>query len=314
MKRLLLDKNLTDGAKIFYQTLWLFYGKECNATHEELSQLFGKSVRGIHYFLAELKKHGWVFIGYTNEKNHSGRHIVLTYDLFADLDSQNLPARVSPANLSNSSAILRNSPADNHDLSANLRTPININELVYSESISSEDSESVVESKNESESCKKENKEKKPTKKENKEAHAKELLTSLALPSSLDPDLWNTFIAHRAEIKKPLKAVGKSRMIHRLLDLEAQGIDINEAIETSIRNGWQDVFAPKPSSKPKAKDEFSHLEPMELTEKILKELQAQYPDSHRVFAIDCKKEFYAFGRRVESYSRENSRLLRFARS
>ncbi len=65
------------------------------------------------------------------------------------------------------------------------------------------------------------------------------------LPAYLDRELWDAYL----EVRKKLKAVNSERAIKSLLKqldaFDAQGFDCNRIIDTSIRNSWKDVYAPK---------------------------------------------------------------------
>lgn len=61
----------------------------------------------------------------------------------------------------------------------------------------------------------------------------------------LPASLWAEFVAHRKQIGKPLNDLSTGRMVAKLAKLKAAGVDVTAAVDDSIRNGWQDVFAPK---------------------------------------------------------------------
>ena len=67
----------------------------------------------------------------------------------------------------------------------------------------------------------------------------------LFTPTFLDADLWEDFKGHRQDIKKPMTERAEKRMLNKLARADAQGFDVNEALERSIINGWQDVFPDK---------------------------------------------------------------------
>lgn len=66
----------------------------------------------------------------------------------------------------------------------------------------------------------------------------------------LPASLWAEFVAHRKQIGKPLTDLATERMVAKLVKLKAAGVDVQAAVDDSIRNGWQDVFAPKAGTKP----------------------------------------------------------------
>lgn len=60
------------------------------------------------------------------------------------------------------------------------------------------------------------------------------------------PELWQDFIRHRKEIRKPLQPTAASRLIAKLVEI---GTDrAVAAMEHSIANGWQGIFEPQQSS------------------------------------------------------------------
>lgn len=61
--------------------------------------------------------------------------------------------------------------------------------------------------------------------------------------------MWKMFIAHRKAIKKPMTPEAEELMAKKIAKLHAKGIDVAEAIETSIRSGWSDIYEPKPERK-----------------------------------------------------------------
>ena len=65
----------------------------------------------------------------------------------------------------------------------------------------------------------------------------------------LPKPLWDEFVSHRKQIGKPLNDLSTGRMIAKLAKLKATGVDVQAAVDDSIRNGWQDVFAPKAGTK-----------------------------------------------------------------
>lgn len=71
-----------------------------------------------------------------------------------------------------------------------------------------------------------------------------------ALPSYIDPELWGDFITNRKAIKKPMSEVAKNRMLRKLGRWHTAGIDVNECLERSIINSWQDVYEPKQPEQP----------------------------------------------------------------
>lgn len=69
------------------------------------------------------------------------------------------------------------------------------------------------------------------------------------LPSFIDKNIFQDFINHRKEIKKPLTQTALKALIANLEKIHAKGLNANEALLNSIANGWQGVFEPKGEQK-----------------------------------------------------------------
>ena len=82
-----------------------------------------------------------------------------------------------------------------------------------------------------------------------KEGKGKEVASNATLPEAISPALWAEFVEHRWAIGKPMTANAVERMLARLASLAADGVSLREAVDNSIRNGWQDVFPPKPGPR-----------------------------------------------------------------
>ena len=69
-----------------------------------------------------------------------------------------------------------------------------------------------------------------------------------ALPSYIDPDLWQDFVEGRKEMQKqkiPFTEVAKKRLLMKCIKLHDEGHDVNQCLEESICNCWRSVFPPK---------------------------------------------------------------------
>lgn len=58
----------------------------------------------------------------------------------------------------------------------------------------------------------------------------------------IDEDLFQDFIGHRKDIKKPMTDRAVNMLYKKLQRLELQGYCPSLLIERSMINGWQDVF------------------------------------------------------------------------
>lgn len=65
----------------------------------------------------------------------------------------------------------------------------------------------------------------------------------LPLPDWLPYLLWEAFVEHRKEIKKPLTERGAKLICSELKKFHSQGMDIPEIVKRSIMNNWAGVFA-----------------------------------------------------------------------
>jgi hypothetical protein len=74
-----------------------------------------------------------------------------------------------------------------------------------------------------------------------------------AKPEALSAAMWVEFVAHRAELKKPL-TVRAARMLNTTLNqCRVKGHDPDQMVRTSIENGWRGVFEPKGGSATQVK-------------------------------------------------------------
>ncbi len=76
--------------------------------------------------------------------------------------------------------------------------------------------------------------------------------STFVLPDWIPAETWAAFL----EVRKKLRAKGTDYahklLVNQLERIRDAGHDPIEAINTSIRSGWKDVYAPKPSNRPKA--------------------------------------------------------------
>jgi len=82
-----------------------------------------------------------------------------------------------------------------------------------------------------------------------KEGKGKERALHATLPESVPAEIWSELVEHRWAIGKPMTDQAVERMLAKLSLLASERVNLREAVDTSIRNGWQDVFAPKPGQK-----------------------------------------------------------------
>ncbi|PAT63957.1 hypothetical protein [Psychrobacter sp. JB193] len=65
---------------------------------------------------------------------------------------------------------------------------------------------------------------------------------SYPIPSFIEQENWNDFVAMRKEIKKPLTAISSKRTINALVKFDANGFDANDSLDYSIANNYPGVF------------------------------------------------------------------------
>jgi len=65
------------------------------------------------------------------------------------------------------------------------------------------------------------------------------------LPSWLDKNLWNKFLAHRKSLRSPMNNHAQELAFKKLDDFRLLGQDPNEIISQSILSGWKGLFEAK---------------------------------------------------------------------
>ena len=69
------------------------------------------------------------------------------------------------------------------------------------------------------------------------------------LPFFINAEIFENFIKHRQEIKKPMTQNAVNATIKKLCDFHAKGFDCDEILNNSIANGWQGIFEPQQKAK-----------------------------------------------------------------
>lgn len=83
--------------------------------------------------------------------------------------------------------------------------------------------------------------------------------STFVIPFFIEQEDWVGFVEMRADKKKPLTERACKMLVNRLTKWHEQGLDINQAIQASIINSWQDVYEPKPSNLPTTNNQgFNH--------------------------------------------------------
>lgn len=65
---------------------------------------------------------------------------------------------------------------------------------------------------------------------------------SYPIPSFIEQENWNDFVAMRKEIKKPLTETSSKRTVNALVKFDANGFDANDSLDYSIANNYPGVF------------------------------------------------------------------------
>lgn len=66
------------------------------------------------------------------------------------------------------------------------------------------------------------------------------------LPPNVPPNAWADFVAHRIEMRKPLKPTGTKALLKQLAALP----DAAERLTVAVSNGWQGVVFPGDRTAP----------------------------------------------------------------
>lgn len=77
------------------------------------------------------------------------------------------------------------------------------------------------------------------TPKEEKKKRKEEPAT---LPPNLRQEVWEEFLEHRRQIKKPMTALAEKKMLNSLAKHQANGYSIEKLLNRSIEGGWQNIF------------------------------------------------------------------------
>lgn len=67
-----------------------------------------------------------------------------------------------------------------------------------------------------------------------------------SLPDFIDPQLWQEYLAYKAERKEKLSKQGIKMKFSEWAKWVDEGIDVNACIREAMANEWQGVFKPKP--------------------------------------------------------------------
>ena len=64
----------------------------------------------------------------------------------------------------------------------------------------------------------------------------------MLLPDYIDPEVWETFIEYRKEIKAKFTPVAQKMMLTKLRKLKDAGYNPNACLTVSMEKGWTGVF------------------------------------------------------------------------
>ena len=90
------------------------------------------------------------------------------------------------------------------------------------------------------------------------------------LPDWINPDDWKDFSEMRKRIKKPMTNRAAMAIIKKLETFRNEGYSPEIILENSIRNSWQDVYAPKNDYQNKPEKKSHGLKMMEAAARAVK--------------------------------------------
>jgi hypothetical protein len=96
------------------------------------------------------------------------------------------------------------------------------------------------------------------------------------LPDFINKDVWSDYVQHRKEKRQTLKPTTTKRILKDLTTWHSEGVDVNDVLLTSIRNGWTGVFKPKGEKKKVPMDDAGMLA-------LVREHNIKLPDNCNAF-------------------------------
>ena len=81
-------------------------------------------------------------------------------------------------------------------------------------------------------------------------AREKNRASDFDLPDWIPKDSWFGYEEMRKAKKKQMTPRARELIVRKLDDFRQRGFDIKDILETSTRNGWTDVYEPKPRASP----------------------------------------------------------------
>jgi len=79
-------------------------------------------------------------------------------------------------------------------------------------------------------------------------------------PPGVSQHVWDDFLAHRADKKKPLTATSYARICKDFGEwTHEKNVDLNAILLASIRNGWTGVFRPKEEHKSETAEKLQYV-------------------------------------------------------
>lgn len=81
------------------------------------------------------------------------------------------------------------------------------------------------------------------------------------MPSWIDPDVWENFIAHRIAIKAKMSTSAQKLVLAKLEKLRDAGFDPSAVLNQSIENGWKGLFELKAGNGREPPSTYRTLEP-----------------------------------------------------
>ena len=106
-------------------------------------------------------------------------------------------------------------------------------------------------------------------------------------PECVDKSMWTDFLQHRKEKKSPMKATTYAVVCAKLINWNAEGVDVNRVLLTSIQNGWTGLFKPR---KDKIVEAIIHVADDKLQEWAERHPGAPMPKQQTGYDYNCYRK------------------------
>lgn len=89
-----------------------------------------------------------------------------------------------------------------------------------------------------------------PPSRETAKQRTERLATMNPLPGHIPADAWAEYVRHRHETGKAMTDRAAKMALNKLEKMHQEGLDVREALEQSVANGWQGLFPPRKNARP----------------------------------------------------------------